>query len=229
MSFVAPRESDFHKKDMLSMKHWLLGRNFFVALFCMEWVSLLTKDNMRKDKVTPEFNHQISIANYVRTLDDYLSYPEETYCAIFLHDLCEDYDVSFEEVRLKLKEQIDNSSRLYTKELKIDVIIQAVVNLTKVYKKNKKDATTYFNTMISDPVASIVKGADRIHNITTMVDVFNNKKKKEYLKEMEDYILPMLKESQKKHPQQNLAYENMKLVLKIQSNTIKYDQKLIKG
>jgi hypothetical protein len=70
--------------------------------------------------------------------------------------------------------------------------------------------------MLDCPVATVVKGSDRINNQSTMVGVFTPKKQMEYVRECEEHILPMLKSARRKFPDQEPAYENMKLVLTTQ-------------
>jgi len=61
-----------------------------------------------------------------------------------------------------------------------------------------------------------VKGADRIHNVQTMLGVFDLAKQQEYIHETEEYILPTLKEARRRFPHQEPAYENIKHMLQSQ-------------
>ncbi len=192
------------EKKRISMRYWLLGKDFHVALEAMEYASTFHV-NKRKDDITPEFDHQLSIGHYIRTLIDELRWPELTLAAVFLHDVCEDYDVGFEEIEVKFGSAVKT----------------AVSLLTKKHRGDSMDLSSYYKDMITDPIASIVKGADRIHNIQTMTEVFDLSKQKKYLKETEDHVLPMLRLARRKFSIQEPAYENIKHVLRSQVQLIK--------
>jgi Guanosine polyphosphate pyrophosphohydrolases/synthetases len=140
-----------YAKQLSSMRYWLLGRNWMTALKAFEFAQG-HHDGVRKDGFSPEFSHQMFIAGYARTLAHSLLNPEETLAAIFLHDVCEDYPVSFEEIGSRFGAGVRVPVELLTK---------------------KKDGVRipddiYYNRMGDDPVASIAKGLDRAHNIFTM-------------------------------------------------------------
>ena len=69
-------------------------------------------------------------------------------------------------------------------------------------------------------IASVVKGADRIHNVQTMIDVFTYEKQKEYIRETQEFIVPMLKEARRRFPRQEPAYENIQHVLVSQAELL---------
>jgi len=159
----------------------------------------------RKDGVTPEFQHQLSIAHYMRVFEGYLLHPDETFAALLLHDVVEDYNVSPQEI-----------SSLFG-----DRVARAVLALTKQYQGIKKSVEHYYQEIGEDPIASIGKGCDRIHNIQTMVNVFSAKGQLWYIEETEKYIIPMLKAARRKYIEQEPIYENIKLVLLSQLDLIK--------
>jgi hypothetical protein len=70
-------------------------------------------------------------------------------------------------------------------------------------------------------VASIVKGADRVHNVNSMVGVFTKEKQARYAGEVEKYFLPMLKQARKNFPEQLDAYFNIMHMLRSQVNLLK--------
>jgi (p)ppGpp synthase/HD superfamily hydrolase len=164
---------------------------------------------LRKDGVTPEFEHQISIALYVRTLDGVLLHPDETLATVFLHDTREDYDVSDEEIRERFG----------------DLVANAVDRMTKEFRGNRKDHAKLFEAMAEDSIASIAKGVDRIHNFQSMNaprpcgrPTFGLEKQKRYIEEARQYFLPMLKVARRRFPCQEAAYENIKHLLKARSS-----------
>lgn len=220
---LSPRSKSSHKKDVIAIRNWLHGRNFGMASFALEYASRY-HNSKRKDKITPEFNHMIIIASYLRTLSDFTSYREEAIALAFLHDLCEDYDISFEKVQKDFEDEWEIQKLLYEREklvtFNINKMIASLRLLTKKYNGTVTPPDKYFKAMENDPIASIVKGVDRIHNFASCGSVFSSTKKKQYIKETVTFILPMLKQSQRNFPHQNNVYENIKLVLKISIDLI---------
>lgn len=103
------------EKFHISLRYWLLGRNYNQALKALEYASQF-HTGVRKDGVTPEFHHQLSIASYVRSLINGIMFPQETLAAAFLHDVCEDYDVGFEEINSKFGADITKAVKALTKK-----------------------------------------------------------------------------------------------------------------
>jgi (p)ppGpp synthase/HD superfamily hydrolase len=185
------------------MRSWLLGKEYFKAVEALEFASKY-HTGIRKDGVTPEFHHQISIAHYLRTLPR-LRDQEKVLIVAFLHDVVEDFGVSPEVISAKFGEGVSI----------------AVMLLSKKIKEEKKSIPNYYSAMRANHIASIVKGGDRIHNFQTCSGVFTLEKQEKYITETEEYILPMLKESRNNFPDQELAYENIKHALKGQIELIK--------
>lgn len=192
------------EKKRISLRYWLLGMananpEYNKCLKAMELAASHHK-GVRKDLVTPEFDHQLTLAHFIRTIHANLLYPVETLCTIFLHDVMEDYDVSFQEIQNMFGNMIAKSTELMTKE----------------YRGVKKTNEVYFNGISGCPIASVCKGADRIHNFQSMPKVFTTAKQIEYIAEAEQWILPALKTARRNYPEQELAYENIKLMMNSQ-------------
>lgn len=68
-----------HTKREISLRYFLQGAEYFLALEAMQFAQQYHR-GVRKDGVTPEFDHQISIAHFVRTLRHQLVQPEHTLC-----------------------------------------------------------------------------------------------------------------------------------------------------
>jgi len=203
---VAPRggyHGGMDNKLSIAMRYWLLGRNMHLALGALEFGAKFHK-GFRKDGKTPEYQHQLIIANYLRTFEHHLLNVEATLATAFLHDVCEDYDVGFEEIESKFGRSISTAVMLLTKKHRGEVIPPDI----------------YYQKIAKDSRASIVKGVDRIHNIQSMVDVFDEKKQKEYIEETKTLVLPMLKSARREFTHQEGAYENLKFVLKNQIEMI---------
>lgn len=192
------------EKLKLSLRYWLLARaetqpEYYKVLDALEYAAQFHQGR-RKDGQTPEFQHQLEIVQYVRTLSNGLMHPVETLAAGLLHDVAEDYDVGFEE----LEDRFGKS------------IAHPVMLLTKKHRGHQVPADLYFARIAKDPVASVVKGGDRINNLQSMLGVFSLDKQNRYCQETLDYFLPMLKEARRTFARQEPVYENIKLMLKSQ-------------
>lgn len=166
----------------------------------------------RKDKVTPEFHHQVEICLYLRTISSNFMNPIEVFILALLHDTYEDYPHLISELESEFPDYFEKLLKLSKKEWYVDT--------NGELKSNDKEYTEYFNVLQNDSSCSIVKGVDRIHNCSTMIGVFNNEKQLKYVEEIMTYFLPMLKAARKNFPEQLNAYENIKALLGIQRNTI---------
>lgn len=195
------------QKKILILRQLLIGARYFNALAALEFAAK-HHTGTRKDGVTPEFDHQISIALYAMTLPD-LMYREEVIATILLHDVREDYRITDHEIRC-----LFNDSHFAQR------VSTAVWNMTKVWLDEKRDEVDLFNQMALDPISSIAKGCDRSHNLQTMVGVFSVEKMRVYIKEVREFFLPMLKKARRNFPQQVMAYENIKHLLTSQVELI---------
>lgn len=193
----------FQKRE-ISLRYWLQGARYYKALTALEWAKRY-HTGTRKDGETPEIDHQISIAHYVRTLHDQLTFPEDTLVTVLLHDVREDYGVSDQELEREFGVRVS----------------RAVDAVTKTFRGEVRDAHALFARMAQDPIASVVKGADRIHNLNSMVGVFSVDKQQAYVQEAETYFFPMLKQARRLHPQQEPVYENIKYMIRSQVTLIK--------
>jgi (p)ppGpp synthase/HD superfamily hydrolase len=194
-----------YRKDLLAMRSYLDGRGYHLAIRALEFARGFHA-GVRKDGLTPEFSHQVFIAGYIRTLEASLPDAEAVYVAIFLHDVPEDYDVGFEEIEAMFGSPSAGSVRL----------------LTKAHRGVKLPVQSYYDALPGDPVASVVKGADRGHNILTMSGAgWSRSKQEDYLAEAEQHVLPMLKEARRRHPEWAPALVNLGMLIKVQAKHIR--------
>jgi len=184
------------------IRAFLLGKEYYKAVEALEFASLY-HNGIRKDGVTPEFHHQISLTHYARTLPK-LRNEEAVFVVCLLHDIIEDYKVPVETIRSKFG----------------TIVSESVMLLTREFHDDEQDVRQYYLNMASNPISSIVKGCDRVHNFQTMPQVFSIDKQIEYMEECTKYILPMLKTARNLFPDQELAYENIKHALKGQIDLI---------
>lgn len=190
-----------YEKLRIAIRYWLLGSGYEKAAQAMDFAERY-HTGFRKDG-TPEFGHQVEIAHYIRTIQSSLIKPEETIAVAFLHDVVEDYDVSQADIESKFGFEIS----------------EAVGRVTKLDSfGNKKNQELLFDEMSVCPIASVVKGADRIHNFSTMNGAFSLKKQDDYCKEAEELIIPMLRKARRNFHSQEPVYENIKLIMSTQIN-----------
>ena len=203
VSAFSPEEK--YSRDLIAMRYWLLGKEYHTALSAMEFARSF-HTGVRKDGITPEFAHQLFMARYVRTLLPGIIHGEETLACIMLHDVCEDYDVGFEEIERRFGKRIERPVKL----------------LTKKYRGTVIPYDTYFHNISEDPVASIGKGVDRTHNLFTMSDAnWTVEKQSNYLDEGDTRFLPMLKTARRMFPSQEPVYENIKTMMLMQMKLIR--------
>jgi len=199
-----------YKKLEISMRSYLFGKAYYKALGALEYAREKTP-GMRKDGKTPSFEHQYEIAFFVSSLKDVRN-PELLFVGSFLHDLQEDMDISRFEIRNRFGEDAE----------------RVVWKMTKKFEGQKKTTEIYFGELAEDPDASLLKGADRIHNIQSMVGVFTVEKQKLYIEEVETWILPMLKKARHNFPDQSAAYFSISHMLKTQIALIRAMHEAVK-
>jgi len=183
-----------YQKLEIALRYYLKGARYHTALKALDFASKWHR-GFRKDGVTPEMQHQVEMALYVITLKG-IKDEEKSIVAVLLHDVLEDYPNS----EVKFMDVFNNDTYLLCQKL----------------NKNGKNLVDYFDAISKDPVASIVKGADRVHNVNSMVGVFSKEKQKKYIQEVNEYFLPMLKKARKNFPEQLDAYFNIMHMLRSQ-------------
>lgn len=189
----------------IALQNYLLGAKYYTALKAFDYAKKI-HTGLRKDGLTPEFQHQIEIALFITTLRDV---EDEEGCIVvaLLHDILEDYpNISPHDLEVTIGP--DNT--------------RSIVYISKFVQGKKRTDTfdDYFYCIGKDVRASIVKGCDRVHNLRTMGNAFTLDKQKEYVKETETYFLPMLKRAAGLFPMQHLAYMNIRTMLKTQVELI---------
>lgn len=184
-----------YEKSRIAIRYRMIGANYFNALKAMEFASEY-HTGLRKDG-NPEFSHQIFIANFAVTLPIPNEDISDLLAAIFLHDVCEDYNISYATIVEKFGSKVGHIVELLSKE-----------NMG-----SKKSDDEYFNSLITDPIAVIAKGCDRLHNIQSMSGGFSTQKQVSYIEETRNWHLPMLKKARRIYPEYERAIENIKLSL----------------
>lgn len=205
-------ENTRYQRLFISMRYWLLGAaehdvSYFHTLNALEYARGI-HIGLRKDNTTPEFQHQVEIGLFLRTLVRHIKFPADTLSVCFLHDTLEDYaethNISVETLTSKFNQRI----------------AEATWKISKIRNGVKLSNEEYYGEVATCPITSIAKGVDRIHNLSTMHPVFTIKKQREYIKETKDYVLPMLKKARHLFPEQEAIYENIKFVINQQIRMI---------
>jgi (p)ppGpp synthase/HD superfamily hydrolase len=186
---------DNYKKQKISLRYWLLGQGYYKAVEAMNFAERY-HNGKRKDG-QEEFSHQVSQANLIRTLIHHVTYKEEVFIVIFLHDICEDKGISFEEIENRFGKIVADAVRLITKE----------------YRGVKITNEQYYPAMAECEITSVAKGCDRVHNLMTMLNGFKPTKRVSYIKETKDFTIPMLKQAKRNFPHQESVYENIKFIM----------------
>ncbi len=193
------------RKDLALTRVWLNSSGYFTAAKALEF-ALQFHTGTRKDGITPEFAHQLFLVEYLRTILPSVIHKEDTIVATLLHDVCEDYDISFEEISNRFGEGAGQAVRL----------------LTKKHRGTKLSMDTYFEGMTNDPRASLIKLIDRSHNIFTMHGAgWTPEKQASYLDEIDRWFIPMLKKARRLFPEQEQAYRNVRTLLEVQATHIR--------
>jgi (p)ppGpp synthase/HD superfamily hydrolase len=191
-------------EDKLFVRGWLAGAGMHRALRAVE-LGVEWHDGTRKDGVTPEFAHQLWQIQYVRTLTGIRDL-ETVITTIALHDLPEDRRYDLRWVRAEFGDVVGNSVEAMSK---------------KFFGKNADKSPEHYHYQLAlDECASIAKGADRVHNQSSMPGVFTLAKMHEFMTETEQFVLPMLKQARKNFPHQGTAYSSIRVRLKEQIHLI---------
>ena len=196
-ALAAKAQTQF-EKDKAALRYYMIGKGYTKALLSLGEAER-HHVGTRKDGYTPELHHQIRICFIITALRG-IENEEDVLCTIMLHDVQEDYDVESTYILEK-----------YGRE-----VADAVWCLTKKFKGSIKSKRQYIEEMARNAIASIVKGADRMDNLQSMIGVFGLTKMVSYIAEARDEILPMMKQATKYFPHHVFAYTALRAMLKKQ-------------
>ena len=156
----------------------LMGANKFIALEALSVAEKAHEGVFRKDNVTPYIEHPTKVASMLFELG---IQDDEILAVALLHDVLE--DCTDNEIILQVYQKFDER------------IVSAVSLLSKPENYNNDN---YYKGILSNDIATLVKLADRTHNLSTLYN-FTEEKKAKYIKETEDYVYPLIKEAQHKY------------------------------
>jgi (p)ppGpp synthase/HD superfamily hydrolase len=184
-----------YEKMRIALRYWLIGKQYYKAVEAMDFAEKY-HNGKRKDG-SPEFSHQVSQASLARTLINSIVFKEELFIVIFLHDICEDKGISYEEIESRYGKRVADAVKL----------------MSKVYRDVKTPNDIYYTNLASCEIASVAKGFDRIHNLLSMLDAFKPEKQVSYIQETKDFTVPMLKQARRNFPHLESVYENIKFIM----------------
>ena len=138
---------------------------------------------------------------------------DEVIATILLHDVCEDCDVSLQE--LPVNDRVRHSVALMT--------FQVMAGENKEAAKNR-----YYNLILQDRAATLTKLVDRCHNVSSMAGTFSKEKLKAYIEETRHFVLPLLRKAKTSYPESSdilfvLKYHIMSVVDSIEATMQAYE------
>lgn len=136
----------------------------------------------RKDVHTPNFYHPLCMLAYARNLSLQNISEIKLYNSILGHDLYEDYGLLLPESPLT--------------ELALS--------------KTGKTTDFYYNELLESVYTALVKGIDRIDNLSTMVGVFSHEKQVSYIHETEKFVIPLINAAKIKYPSEEQSFRMIK-------------------
>ena len=123
----------------------------------------------KRKQGTPYYTHPVAVAELLKEKGFSLEYQ----IAGLFHDLLEDTDSTYEELVVLSNEEVAEAVRLVTKE--------------KGY-----DMDEYMRRIKANPMARMVKLADRVHNLAE-AKFASEKFQRKYVKETDDYFIDLAK------------------------------------
>ena len=163
------------KESFSLFRGQLMGAKKYIALKALSLAEKAHEGVMRKDKVTPYIEHPAKVASMLFELG---IQDDNILATALLHDVLEDCKDG------EITKQVFND---FPKE-----VSDAVFCLSK---NNYRGNEEYYEAIQESPIATIVKLADRAHNLST-VDSFTDDKKKKYVAETIKYVYPLIKYAQ---------------------------------
>ncbi len=170
------------------IKTYASVKNMVQTSKVLPYARSMHKGQVRKGKDNvPYIYHPLLISCHALALglDD-----DNIVSAALLHDVCEDCGVTLEE--LPVDEQTKATVKLLTKD------------------KENQSETEYYDEISKNPIATIVKILDRCNNVSSMATAFSKEKIVDYIKETENYIIPLMKKAKSEYP----MYSNQLFLLK---------------
>ena len=162
----------------------LMGANKYTALKALSVAEKAHEGVMRKDGITPYIEHPVKVASLLFELG---IQDDNILAAALLHDVLE--DCKDESIKQKVYTEFGSD------------ISEAVVLLSKPKDYDNK---VYYDGISKNVIATLVKLADRTHNLSTLYNFIEEKKAK-YLKETINFVYPLIHYAQHEYYQYSFA------------------------
>lgn len=175
-------------KEMIYLKGIAKGNHLYNTLKAITAATFLHEGQYRNSG-EPYIDHPMRVTSALVALnirDDVIL------STSMLHDVLEDCDVTPEELVARYG------------------IHSEIIDNVKVLSKCGITTDVYYENIKRNPVALLVKIADRCHNVSTMVGSFSTEKMKMYVQETEEYIMPLCKHGKRYYPEYSDQIFSMK-------------------
>lgn len=188
----------FKTEEILFLKGYLKGLGYNNAI---KAITIAEKYHfgVKRKSSEPYISHPIRIANALISIG---ITDENVIIATILHDVLEDTKMTEFEL--------------------LNVFDKDVVEIIKlVTKENDYNNDDYYKAISQNKYASIVKIADRCHNVSTMY-FFDDDKIKSYIEETEKYVIPLCSTVSNNYPEVSNEIYYMKYHLESILETAKF-------
>lgn len=168
-------------------------KNLSQTLSVLEFARDAHKGQIRRgNDHVPYIYHPLLVACHALALglDD-----DNIISAALLHDVCEDCNILVD--ALPVNET--------TKE-----IVKLLTKSSSINKPTGREMQKYYDAILSNPQALLIKLLDRCNNISSMASGFSNQEIVDYVNETETYFFPMMRKAKKKYP----LYSNLIFLIK---------------
>lgn len=168
---------------------------FYEVVAALNFFQSLHAEELRKDGVTKGFYHQLNMLAFAMSFEACLPDAPSVYITILGHDSVEDYRKQAAAIAMQLSAP--------------DFAL--IEGMSKIDQNERKMTNAvYYERLKSNPILSVVKMIDRLHNLSTMLGVFAPHKVMDYCDETRKFVLPMAKHARQAFPQ----YEPVLVMLK---------------
>lgn len=200
-----------YDKLRIAMRNRLLGAaavdgRYQVALDAFQEAETMFEGKVRKDGKTPVLMHPLGIMGHAFNHLKYLRHPAESLATAMNHDGMEDAGLTIVHSTVRFGPLVTHATKRLSKEVE-GMSVHSLEN--------------YFEAMLDCPIATVIKGFDRINNQDSMIGVLTPEKQVEQVDETERYVLPMIKKARRIYSDQDAIYENIKLFLVSQVNMVR--------
>ncbi len=190
-----------HEKEILYLKGFAKGKEWNESLKAIH-VAEMAHSKQKRKSGEPFLSHPIRVASALISMK---IHDDETISVAILHDVLEDCP---EWTSQKLQDEYHIKSS----------IIEKVLKLTKQENQTNEK---YYEEVRQQISTILVKIADRCHNVSTMSGAFDSEKIHSYIRETEQFVLPLCKFGSKMFPEYSDQLYTMKYHIQSILKTIK--------